>query len=157
MFMERREEPVILFQASLSLVVSAANKSQAAETAAFLLNRESIDLSPVQMVNEQGEKAEFRMESVDAVEWTRVEDIREGGRFKVYGTIRLKLRAGSPEDYASVIQAGLSGYHLPRSVIHDHTVWVIPTNCGPAFACVLDEKASWKPAVQEPAMLVAVG
>jgi len=157
LFMERREEPVILFQASLSLIVSAGSKSQAAETAAFLLNRESIDLSPVQMVNDEGDKAEFRMESVDAVEWTRVEDIREGGRFKVYGTIRLKLRVSRPEDYASVIQAGLSGYRLPRSIIHDHTVWVIPTNCGPAFACVLDEKASWKPAVQEPAMLVAAG
>ncbi|WJH35596.1 hypothetical protein MJA45_25095 [Paenibacillus aurantius] len=156
--MEKRDTNVYAtLQAAVSQQVAAPNKKQALELADFRMNRNNVQLQQVLLQNEIGGKKVFTIEGVEEIRWFDVQLGDYSGRYEVYGHVRVSIRLPvGPEHLIREIQQ--TCFYLPRSLVTDKTVWVVPTFSKPVFVRVVHQAMEWKktPAL-DPASLFRVG
>ncbi len=132
----------IFAQATLKLNVSfrvtAKSKTHALEMAIFQVNEGNILLDWIQLENDQGIKELLKVDNVESILWTHVYSSDYSNQYQVVGSIRLLLRKEK-------IKGNLSkaAYRLPRSIIHEKTIWVIPTSYEPVFTQVTSKTLEW--------------
>ncbi|WP_068774816.1 hypothetical protein [Paenibacillus sp. FJAT-26967] len=155
--MDKKEQKTVemFFQASISYLVRAANRTHALEAAQVQLNESCIQLGQVRLVNEQGTAKWFKVESLEEPEWTEAQDMHDSNRYKVSGQIKLRLSLQTSDKVEKELK--MNSFRLPKSMIHDHTVWVIPTISRPAFVSVLSQSLHVIPAVEKVAVYSKVG
>jgi hypothetical protein len=139
----------IIAQATLKLNVSfriaAKSKTHALEMAAFQVNKENILLDWIQLENDQGIKELIKVDNVESILWTHVYSSEYSNQFKVAGSIRLLLRKEKNKGNLSK-----AAYRLPKSVIQEKTIWVIPTSYEPVFTQVTSQTLEWNSESREP-------
>ncbi|QJD87739.1 hypothetical protein [Cohnella herbarum] len=127
---------------SFSILVKASRKIHALEMADFLLNKSSIIMDQVRMVNEEGADKLFFLENIESIRWDYAEMTEYSNLFKAVGHIRLTLRTDKiPESME--IHLRDNDYRLPKSAMKDRTIWVIPTTNEPAFTQVLTQSLEY--------------
>lgn len=126
------------FNVSFSYLVKAKRKTHALGVADFQFNEKNILLDRVKLVNEHGIEKILVVERVESIRWTSVESSEYSNLFNVVGHIRLTLCIDmNTEKNEGTLWKTV--YRLPKSVLQDKTVWVIPTSYEPVFTQVLSQ------------------
>ncbi|MVP01135.1 hypothetical protein [Paenibacillus lutrae] len=155
--MDKKEQKTVevFFHATISYLVRSANRSHAMEAAQAQLNESCIQLGQLRLVNEQGMAKWFQVEKLEELEWTEAQDMRDSNRYKVSGQVKLRLSLQTTDKVEKELK--MNSFRLPKSMIHDHTVWVIPTISHPAFVSVTSQSLHVIPAVEKVAVYSKVG
>jgi hypothetical protein len=132
-----------VLQVTVSYLAAAGSNRQALDAANMRIHPDSILLDQIKLVNEQGTGKTFSVERVKSVEWTQVTGSEYNHLFKVTGHICFMLRIRIHVEHEADNYRKAT-YELPRSIIENKAVLVIPTRSEPAFTQVISQSLEWK-------------